>query len=88
MSTCSRCGISAWHPEARSCVLPACELRAAITLPPAAGPTTPGRPSVADAGSPRVGGGLVDQRAGDGEAERLGRGEQGGCIHDAEALAA
>lgn len=27
MSTCNRCGVSAWHPEARLCTVADCELR-------------------------------------------------------------
>jgi len=33
MTACSRCGVSAWHPDARSCSLVDCELRAPILLP-------------------------------------------------------
>lgn len=28
-STCTRCGVGGWHPEARSCQLPNCGLAAA-----------------------------------------------------------
>ena len=37
MSTCNACGISAWHPEARTCVMPDCALRQPTQLTPSAG---------------------------------------------------
>lgn len=35
MSVCNRCGVSAWHPEVRSCPFTDCELRAAQLVPAA-----------------------------------------------------
>lgn len=92
MSTCGRCGISAWHPEARTCTAPDCELRRPVEHSTPAVLTT-GRPrrvvtidhdsapgSWADAiALGCLGGG--HQVAGDGQPERLGRGVHVGQIH-------
>lgn len=63
MSTC-RCGCSAWHPEARTCTLPDCELRARIHDLPgygqresAPGPAATGIPPLVGRVSCAVGGG-------------------------------
>ena len=84
MSTC-RCGASAWHPEARTCTLTHCELRARIhDLPrfdrasdplgrPAAGFSLTSRDPAASP-TPLRAGGPFQQRAGNREPESL-RGE-------------
>ncbi len=73
MSTCSRCGISAWHPEARTCTIADCDLLATrvtqlTTAPPAADAfQAPGRSLAASAPAPASAGGpsyLIPRMAG------------------------
>lgn len=71
MSTCDRCGISAWHPDAASCTHTDCAIRRAQALPAAAETMTGGRPLAGDART-CVTGTFVDQRAGNREADGLG----------------
>ncbi len=59
MSTCSRCGVGAWHPEARMCLATDCELRAPQVLPVATDtPKDSGRP-LAGGSAPRTAGAFV-----------------------------
>jgi len=81
MSACTRCGITAWHPEAFACTATDCEIRLPTPLPVAADPNTSSRPLVGGP-APRVTGGFVDDRASDGEADALGRQVQGVAVHD------
>ena len=67
MSTCDRCGIGPWHPEAYSCTHTDCAIRRAQALPAAAETMTGGRPLAGDART-CVTGTFVDQRAGNREA--------------------
>ena len=71
MSTCDRCGIGPWHPEAFACTHTDCAIRRAQALPAAAETMTGGRPLAGDART-CVTGTFVDQRAGNREADRLG----------------
>lgn len=59
MIACSRCGVSAWHPEARMCLLTDCELRAPQVLPAAVAPKTISR-HLAGGQSACATGGFVD----------------------------
>jgi hypothetical protein len=80
MRTCKPCGISDWHPEARTCTVPSCELRQPITSSPAAANDTSGR-SLAGGVPPCLAGNFVDQRTGDGEANGLVGQVQGVAVH-------
>lgn len=62
MSTCDRCGIGPWHPEAFACTHTDCAIRRAQALPAAAETMTGGRPLAGDART-CVTGTFVDQRA-------------------------
>ncbi len=73
MSTCDRCGIGPWHPEAYACTHTDCAIRRAQALPAAAETMTGGRPLAGDART-CVTGTFVDQRAGNREADGF-RGE-------------
>lgn len=73
MSTCNRCGVGPWHPEAFACTHTDCAIRRAQALPAAAFPKSGGRPLAGDA-STRVTGTFLDQRAGNREADGF-RGE-------------
>ncbi len=68
MSTCDRCGIGPWHPEAFACTHTDCAIRRAQALPAAAETMTGGRPLAGDART-CVTGTFVDQRAGNREAD-------------------
>ncbi len=78
-----------WHPDVRACPLPSCELRGAplradlgpLSSLSSAPSCLPGHTSSGDVNG-RVTGGLVQQGAGDGEADRLGRGAEGVAVHD------
>lgn len=87
MTACSRCGVSAWHPEARLCLATDCKLRApqhlhlARTHPPSAAcGTTGGGSSLPAAGD------VVDQRASDCEANGARRQVQGVTVHTREVV--
>lgn len=73
MSTCDRCGIGPWHPEAFACTHTDCAIRRAQALPAAAETMTGGRLLAGDART-CVTGTFVDQRAGNREADGF-RGE-------------
>lgn len=87
MTTCTRCAISDWHPEARTCQVRDCELRQPPTLSHAAAiPSLGGRP-LTGGGSPAAAGDLIDQPTRDSEADWLRREAEGLCIHDLRSAA-
>ncbi len=80
MSVCTRCGITAWHPEAFACTATDCEIRLPTPLPVAADPNTSSRP-LAGGVIPCATGGSVDQDPRDRETDGLGGQVQGAGVH-------
>lgn len=77
MSTCNRCAISAWHPEAHSCTHTDCELRGRTAPKTAVAFPTPGAtagPAANDAEplNRLTAAQVVQQPARDRQPERLG----------------
>lgn len=103
MSTCQRCGVSAWHPEVRSCTATDCELRArdsavktdagfhplgSASLQSIDDVSEPGSWARAIArGCAPSASNFVEQDAGDCQPQALGREVQGVRVHEERSAA-